>query len=538
MNWHFWLELLVRSSVLLIAGEVLLRLSKRQRASFRHGLAFSAFALLAMLPVFSLAIPDIYIPLGRPTHAATALVTAQTISSRPLHATIAHPFNWLPWVWLAGAAFAAAPLIVGAIAARRMAKRAASPGPALQTAVEKLAPEVEVLLSSEVEVPLACGLLRRRILLPASAEHWTVMRLEAVLAHELAHVRRRDVAAQVAAHMVAALWWFQPLVWVMRQRLRVESEFACDAEALRLGFRPSDYAMELLAVARAMGREDKTPSLAISMVRSCELEDRVRAILNPTAALLGPLRAVALAAVLGSLAVGASAVSVGSQQSFDERGGSIMKRTILAALLTSAGLSAATVTGAVADTSGAALSDVNVVLSNPDTGAKQEAATGADGKFSLEGNGPGQYILRLEKPGFVSIFRVFDMKADTKTDREFTMAPEGGESVADKVVNTTEQKQKVIRVGGEVEESNLTTKVQPVYPAAAKAARVQGSVHIEATISKDGVPIELRVLSSPSDDLSQSAVEAVRQWRYRPTLLNGAPIEVVTEVLINYTLSR
>ena len=84
----------------------------------------------------------------------------------------------------------------------------------------------------------------------------------------------------------------------------------------------------------------------------------------------------------------------------------------------------------------------------------------------------------------------------------------------------------------------MTTKVQPIYPEAAKAARVQGTVKMEATISKDGVPIELRVLSSPSDDLSQSALEAVRQWRYRPTLLNGNPIEIVTDIVVNYTSSH
>ena len=83
---------------------------------------------------------------------------------------------------------------------------------------------------------------------------------------------------------------------------------------------------------------------------------------------------------------------------------------------------------------------------------------------------------------------------------------------------------------------NLVTKVQPIYPVAAKVARVQGSVTLEMVVSKEGEPLDLRVLSSPSDDLTQSALEAVRQWRYKPTLLNGNPVEVVTDVLVNYTL--
>src|SRR5581483_1516675 len=80
-----------------------------------------------------------------------------------------------------------------------------------------------------------------------------------------------------------------------------------------------------------------------------------------------------------------------------------------------------------------------------------------------------------------------------------------------------------LRVGGHVAQTNLISKKNPVYPEAAKAAGVQGTVEIEAVISKEGVPQEIRVLSSPDDDLSQSALDAVRQWRYRPTLLNGNP---------------
>jgi protein TonB len=79
--------------------------------------------------------------------------------------------------------------------------------------------------------------------------------------------------------------------------------------------------------------------------------------------------------------------------------------------------------------------------------------------------------------------------------------------------------------------------VHPVYPSSAKAARVQGKVLLETVISADGVPQEIRVISSLSDNLTQSALDAVRQWRYSPTLLNGQPVEVVTEVMVNYTLA-
>jgi protein TonB len=97
---------------------------------------------------------------------------------------------------------------------------------------------------------------------------------------------------------------------------------------------------------------------------------------------------------------------------------------------------------------------------------------------------------------------------------------------------------KDIRISPNVAETNLIRKIQPTYPAAAKQARVQGKVDLQVVISVEGIPVDISVMSSPSDDLSQSALDAVRQWRYRPTLLNGAPVEVVTEVGVNYTLSQ
>lgn len=216
-----------------------------------------------------------------------------------------------------------------------------------------------------------------------------------------------------------------------------------------------------------------------------------------------------------------------------------MKRTLFAALFTATGLSAATIGGTVHDTNGSAIADAKVALNNPDTSTSQEAVTRSDGKFSFSGTGAGQYILRIEKPGFTSIFREFDVKAESNLERVFTMQPEGSQTpVDDNVVSGDEEQTKKIHVGGRVAESNLIRKVQPVYPEAAKTARVQGTVELEASIAKDGVPVELRVVSSPSDDLSDSALEAVRQWRYRPTLLNGEPIEIVTTVIVNYTLSQ
>ena len=98
------------------------------------------------------------------------------------------------------------------------------------------------------------------------------------------------------------------------------------------------------------------------------------------------------------------------------------------------------------------------------------------------------------------------------------------------------QTPKAIRVGS-ILASNLIHKVQPEYPPLAKATRVQGTVEFTATISRDGT-IQNLTLVRGHPLLVNAAREAVLQWRYRPTLLNGEPVEVITDILVNFTLSQ
>lgn len=92
-----------------------------------------------------------------------------------------------------------------------------------------------------------------------------------------------------------------------------------------------------------------------------------------------------------------------------------------------------------------------------------------------------------------------------------------------------------IRVGGNVQAANLITRVNPRYPPEAKKAGIQGTVRLQAIVSKDGTVQDLQVLSG-EPLLAESALDAVRQWVYKPTLLNGQPMEVETVIDINFTL--
>jgi len=93
-----------------------------------------------------------------------------------------------------------------------------------------------------------------------------------------------------------------------------------------------------------------------------------------------------------------------------------------------------------------------------------------------------------------------------------------------------------VRVSQGVTQGLLIRKVQPAYPPLARQARIQGSVLLQAEISKDGTIQNLRLISG-HPMLAPAAIEAVKQWRYKPYILNGEPVEVETQITVNFTLS-
>jgi protein TonB len=93
-----------------------------------------------------------------------------------------------------------------------------------------------------------------------------------------------------------------------------------------------------------------------------------------------------------------------------------------------------------------------------------------------------------------------------------------------------------VRVSQGVTQGLLIRKVQPTYPPLARQARIQGAVQLQAEISKDGSIENLRLISG-HPMLAPAAIEAVKQWRYKPYILNGEPVEVETQITVNFTLS-
>lgn len=153
-----------------------------------------------------------------------------------------------------------------------------------------------------------------------------------------------------------------------------------------------------------------------------------------------------------------------------------------------------------------------------------------------------------------NVFRVPTGKADSKTGGPFyvfTDLPDdkfvnGFPGPAPTLPTTTvnvapppppmEKQITRVRVGGRVQAPTLIHRVEPIYPALAKASRVGGTVRMEAVINTSGQIINLRIVSG-HPLLIEAAMKAVQQWRYQPTRLNDEPVEIATAIDVNFTLS-
>lgn len=163
------------------------------------------------------------------------------------------------------------------------------------------------VLEAAVAVPVAVGLLRPAILMPAGTVEWPKHYREAALQHEVAHIRRFDLWTNLLAHLVCAAYWFHPLVWVVARRLREEQELACDDVAVVSGTVPEVYAEALVAAARFLRPQAVNSLIGCHMVTNKSLQNRIARLVDvnlPRLSSTSALRRMALAAAGVALCVG------------------------------------------------------------------------------------------------------------------------------------------------------------------------------------------------------------------------------------------
>lgn len=152
--------------------------------------------------------------------------------------------------------------------------------------------------------PMTCGLLRATVLFPKIARQWSEDRRRAVMLHELAHVRHRDVAAIFLSQIACSIYFFHPLAWYAARQLRHECERTCDDRVLNAGYRAADYASHLTAIARTLASSQCPTVLAVAMSQSSNIERRICAILNERQRRSRPGRASGILSVACSVCVG------------------------------------------------------------------------------------------------------------------------------------------------------------------------------------------------------------------------------------------
>ena len=436
---NFLLECSLRAAVILAVGLIVVLVLRRASAATRHSILAAAVLGAAVLPVITVAVPqwNLELPAGvheiyglgkhslndpdelRLTTPSAALGWASPTfldaADTPPHeeGNIKTRLDYLGLFWVAGATLTLLLLVIGWI---RLACIVWQSTPLADSAwmhtAEQIARDyglrrkVRLLRSRHPAMLATWGLLRPKIVLPRDIEQWHEDRMQIVLRHELAHVRRHDWLIQILSELLRAAYWFNPLIWIACTRLRRESEQACDDTVINSGVAGSDYAGHLLDLARTFREPRHAWSPALLMARESTLEQRFKALLNPNLnrrALTRMAIAITGMVFLG-ITVPLAALRVSAQEvlSLD-----LPVNTLRAPLeyVAQSVLPAQSQTGsiegvAVRMNTSEPLSNVHIELNTPGSSISSRTATsGEDGKFAFHDVAPGTYQLVAAREG-------------------------------------------------------------------------------------------------------------------------------------------
>jgi TonB family protein len=408
-----------------------------------------------------------------------------------------HALPWVLLAWFAGVVLFVARLNVGLMVARRM--RLVGTGVVaaeLQQVFEAMRRRlgvtraVRLMHSALVQAPTVIGWLRPVVLIPASClTGMSTMQIEAVLAHELAHIRRHDYLVSVLQSVVETLLFYHPAVWWVSRQVRRERECCCDEMAVAVGG-------DRLAYARALSvleeRRSFYPEVALG-ANGGVLKMRIKRLLGcKEDAAVSQFAAFTVLALI-VIAAGSYVVTMARAES-----GAVSR-------------SARAATPMELE----AVSPLNTLIAAPAVREYRlkEPVLMAQAEAPAAGQEPGAPSAPVLPP-------VSSPPPPPAPLVRLPQAAPGGQA----------------RLSAAVVEGMILTKVDPVYPAEAKAAHVQGSVILHAIISKTGTVERLDVISG-NGMLVNAARDAVSRWTYKPFLLNGEPVEVETSITVNFTLS-
>ncbi|HEX5410376.1 MAG TPA: M56 family metallopeptidase [Terriglobia bacterium] len=539
------LEVLVKGTILMLFAAFLSLVLRRASAATRHLIWTLALGSILALPLFALALPAWNVPLFASFSSGAAIAQTRLAGDSPasrLDSQLAQSSEnqssdakpWAKWVlllWATGSALFLARMAVGEVRVRRLVRRSQPFRAGLANVVLedgrrglRVARAVALRVSPETGTPFTRGILHPEIVVPEQALQWQRDELEFVLAHELAHVSRHDCLTQMPAQLACALFWFHPLVWLAAVQMRKERERACDDMVLNLGHPAADYAAFLVMLCRGLRQIVPAWSTGIAMAESSQLEVRMKALLNPKInhKPLAAKRALFAAVLTVALLVPAAAIHAAANND------------------------TGSISGTVHDPSGAVIPGAAVTLISSKTQTRIPSRTGQDGNFGFPGVPPGRYRLEFAKPGFArTLTGEFDLGPSRDLHQNFTLNLGW---VSQEVVVRGHRPAEAapahprpphrIRVGGLVQAAKLVQFVKPAYPESAEKQGTEGTVILRSVIGTGGQILSLEPYNGADPALTKAAMNAVRQWSYQPTLLNGAPVEVATTVTVVFRLDQ
>ena len=546
------LGLAIRSALMLAAGLALCALLRRHSAALRHRVLAASLLAAALVPPLSLMLPawSFSLPAGlvdpappRSLSRSELLVEipeqAASVAGDSTHArgpgrrVDPAGFNSaavLLLVWLAGSLLTAGTLVVSLLRVSRAVRRGVRvEDPRWLAMLEAVGAdlgvtrEVTILRTQSADLLGTWGMVKPDVLLPRDSHGWDAERVRVVLSHELAHIRRHDWFVQTGADVIRALLWFNPLVWIACKRLRRESEQACDDEVLGLGVEARDYAAHLLELARQCRRPGSLWASALPMAHPSTLETRITAMLNPLLDRRIPSgRTIAgVAALLLVLSLPIAALRAGPPAPMP-------------------------LLGTIYDATGAVIPGAQVALIDS-TQTRWTATSKVNGRFELPPVGAGKYVLDVKLPGFRALSQEFELSEPRDWERAVTLQIgvlsetvhiSASRAILPKQLKASSSDSERVRVGGSIRAPKKEVHVAPIYPPAMIAAGLSGVVPVEAIIGVDGTVSSVRVLSAQvHPDFAMAAVDAVRQWRFTPTLLNKVPVEVAMTVTLRFDLA-
>ena len=512
----------LKATVVLAAAFLGAAALRRASASARYFLWISALAAVLAIPILSTSLRPWSVPISAP-HSAIMSIDPQPAQTAPEPAP--GPEHWIFWLWLCGATLVLGRVAIGHLRVRLALRRApVLHDPMWQSKLVEtssaigLRRPVDLRRGAETEVPISYGLFHPVILLPMQSQDWTDARRAVVLLHELTHIRRFDWLACLLSQLACATYWFHPLAWLAASRLRQEQERSCDDAVVSAGTAQSAYAEHLVALAGSLSQS------AMGMAEVSGLEQRVRALLDPYRKRQSISRKACVASLTALLACAIPFAALRAQDSGPR----------------------ASLSGTVYDPSGAIIPNATVLLKNLTAKGQEIARSNAAGEYQFDSIPASTYEVEVNARGFARYhLTALDLTTNPAAQADFRLEIGAISETFDVVapgqpvsMQRSSAHTGPIAVGGLVQATKLVHQASPVYPPSAQAAGIEGTVLLQAIVSKQGTLSHLTALNSVDPQLVQAAIDAVQQWTYQPTLLNGRPVQVVTTITVNFSLRQ